>query len=1000
MARTHSIAHHSTQAPITPLDAGNGRGSPLPNGSFICRIRIRTLLFLVLTLLSSFAIIAIFWNGTTLLYNKEQHVWTQLTNTISSTAIQLTNQMAIERGLTTMLIRSNDPAEMENSRPRIARLRESVDHSYLEMIRLVDQLSSLFPQNEVAREKQQVIDAYHHLSEARRVVDHGEDGTKVLITNEWFATASRLIDTTSQLRRIAMRPINQREQVHRDNALVKELLFAASEYAGRNRAIIAKNIAANTPIPRYEQELLEQHQGITIHNLNVAFQEINHIADSPLVGEAMKQVRTLYLDEHLRLFRHIIDSQRRSAPYPIPADEWFDKATFAIDSIITLSWEVSRITNRRIASMEAEANRMQLIGVASMVMIVLISAIAFLLTYRRIASPLSRLETSARHIIDGNLNTPITLSSSDEFGQLADTLEQMRSKLVHDMVERDHAIVELEKLTKAIEQSLSSIIITDDQGIVEYVNPQFTRTTGYKPGDIIGHKSNKLRSGRTPIDTYRELWSTIKNGYIWEAELINKKKSGELYWEFISISPIRNKHNEITHFISVQHDISEKKSLENRIDYLAYHDDLTHLPNKMVLEERFKHFTSNASTDQHGIGLLMLDIDRFKIINESYGHSVGDSLLVMIANRLITFEGLGDTIIRHGGDEFILIVSQNDSGTIVDRSRQLLNMLAQPLNYNGRSIHLTASIGIALYPQDGNDLETLIKHADAAMYDAKSNGGNTFSFFEESMNIAVVKRLDTEHELRRAIEQHEFTLYYQPQINVSTNRFDSAEALIRWRKPNGVIVSPYEFIPVAEETGQIIEIGHWIIEEACRQIAEWNAQTMQGLSVAINLSPRQFLDDDLMSTLNEAIQRHNIDGNQLEIEITESVLMHNRERADQLLRQMRELGISIAIDDFGTGYSSLAYLQNLPIDTIKIDRSFISCIGDSDDGTAIVSTIIAMSKTLHLNTVAEGIETERQRLLLTKMGANFLQGYYFSNPLPPKELEHFFLLRKTPTKQS
>jgi diguanylate cyclase (GGDEF)-like protein len=432
-----------------------------------------------------------------------------------------------------------------------------------------------------------------------------------------------------------------------------------------------------------------------------------------------------------------------------------------------------------------------------------------------------------------------------------------------------------------------------------------------------------------------------------------------------------------------------------QLEHAATHDALTGLPNRVLLADRLAQATAQSERYSRGFAVLVVDLDRFKSINDSLGHIAGDDMLKEVARRLSQMLRKADTLARLGGDEFVLVLNEisgpRDAETVASK---VLASMADPVELSGLDVQISASIGISVFPEDGTDAETLLQHADAAMYHAKKNGRNAFQFFAPVMNVFARERLELESGLRRALVQGEFELHYQPKVDVDSGRIDSAEALIRWHHPKRGLTAPSGFIPIAEETGLIVPIGEWVLYEACRQAREWQTDGMRPLRIAVNLSATQFKQKNLVATVREALAAAGLDPGYLELELTESAVMQDPESSIQVLRQLSGLGVRISVDDFGTGYSSLSYLRRLPLDKLKIDRSFISGVAASRDDAEIVRAIVSLAHSLHLKVIAEGVETEDQLTFLRGLGCDQYQGFHCSPPVPADEFER--MMRHAP----
>lgn len=542
--------------------------------------------------------------------------------------------------------------------------------------------------------------------------------------------------------------------------------------------------------------------------------------------------------------------------------------------------------------------------------------------------------------------------------------------------------------TKVFENAIEGVVITDSNGIILSTNPAFSTITGYSAEEAIGNTPRILRSNRQPPGFYKSLWKTIRDNGQWKGEIWNRRKSGEAYPEFQTITAIRNIHGDVSHYIGVFHDLTPIITRDQALKYNHHHDSLTNLPNRELYIDRLSQAIGHANRNRSKLLVLFFDLDRFQDINNSMGHTKGDRLLQDVAERSMEFIREGDTLARLAGDAFAFILREvkqpEDALAIV---RKLTEALHQPFQVENNEIFITTSIGITLYPDDGHNALTLIKNADIALKRAKSSGRNNCQFYKPAMGNQVDRRLLLEKSLRRAIDNQEFVLHYQPKVAlvsniIGDNPITGMEALVRWNNPEAGMISPGEFIPVAEESGLIIPMGAWILESACRQNQQW-AEQGHKLKVAVNLSPRQFRQPGLYDMIAQTLEKTGLPAESLELEITEGMMVDNVEEAIILLNKLKSLGLSLAMDDFGTGYSSLHYLKRFPIQTLKIDQSFIRDLNHpDDDDAAIVSAIIAMSKSLALRVVAEGVEKLEQLEFLKENSCDEIQGFYYSRPLP------------------
>ncbi len=693
------------------------------------------------------------------------------------------------------------------------------------------------------------------------------------------------------------------------------------------------------------------------------------------------------------------------------------------------------------------------------------------------------------------------------------------SGMIMDITERHRTDAQLRLQGVALEAAADGIVITDQGGNIQWVNPAYTRMTGYRLDEVVGENLRVLKSGKQDQSFYKQLWDTILTGKSWYGELINKRKDGSLYPEEQSITPVLDKNGEIAHFIAIKRDITKHRQIENvtarlgrildqsaneiyvfdattlrfsqvsqgarenlgysmeelesltpvdlkpeftqkmfaklieplrngekeyiafetvhrrkngslypvearlqlshretpqvfvsiiqditermqtqeRLHHLAHHDVLTDLPNRMLFMDRLEHALSRARRAGCLVAVLFLDMDRFKIINDTLGHDVGDRLLQAFGLRLCACVRDGDTVARHGGDEFVIVLE--DVATVDDvpaMARKILNTLAQPFQIDDRELFMTSSIGISLHPSDGQDAPTLLKNADTAMYRAKGTGRNTYQFYSADMSAKAFERLTLETSLRHALKREEFLLYYQPQVDMGTGRIVGVEALLRLQHPDLGLVLPGDFIPLLEDTGLIVPVGEWVLRSACVQAKTWQHAGLPPVRLTVNLSARQFAEPNLTDAVARVLKEVDLDPALLELEITESVIMQNAQATIDTLAALGNMGLRFAIDDFGTGYSSLSYLKRFSINTLKIDRSFVRDITTDTDDTAIITTIAAMAHNLKLNVVAEGVETEEQLAFLRASGCDGFQGYLFSRPVPTKELARLLQQKMVP----
>ena len=562
--------------------------------------------------------------------------------------------------------------------------------------------------------------------------------------------------------------------------------------------------------------------------------------------------------------------------------------------------------------------------------------------------------------------------------------------LVHRMlIAIASAEEELKLRDRAIESSTSAICITDnlapDNPIV-YVNPAFERITGYPSAEVLGRNARLLQGTDVAQPELITIRAALHDGRACQVVLRNYRKDGSMYWSELGISPVRNDAGAVTHYIGVHSDITAAKTHQDELARQANHDSLTGLPNRNLLWDRIDH--ACARTQRYGdfAAVAFLDLDNFKVVNDSLGHSVGDHLLRAVSARLESSLRAMDTVARLGGDEFVLVLSDHKSAQSVSSELQrIVQSFAQPFAVDGRDVYITASVGVVLFPQDAKDPETLMKFAELAMYRAKESGRNVYQLYTAELQTKVTERLTLESMLRRALERGEFALYYQPQVDLRTNRVFGCEALLRWNQPELGMVSPAKFIPLAEETGLIVPIGEWVVRTACLQNKAWQNAGLPFVTVAVNISARQFREKNLVQVVAKILAESGLAPQYLELEVTESVIMHDAHNAIADLQAFRDMGVTLSVDDFGTGYSSLSYLKRFPVDRLKIDQSFVRDINADADDAAIAQAVVTLGHSMNLRVIAEGVETAEQLAFLRRNQCDEMQGYLYGKPVPAHE---------------
>jgi diguanylate cyclase (GGDEF)-like protein/PAS domain S-box-containing protein len=532
------------------------------------------------------------------------------------------------------------------------------------------------------------------------------------------------------------------------------------------------------------------------------------------------------------------------------------------------------------------------------------------------------------------------------------------------------------------ESSLNGILITDANARIIKVNRAFTEIMGYCSEEVLGQKPGLFKSGYHDQDFYRKLWATLKLAGKWQGEIWDCRKNGELVPLWQSISAVHDCDGQVIRYIGVFYDLSEQKRTEEHIHHLAYYDSLTDLPNRQLFIDRCELALEKVRRNHQSLAVLFLDLDRFKHVNDSLGHPVGDELLRAVAQRLKNTLRHGDTVARLGGDEFIVLLEDTGSHAVVENvARKILAGLDQPFMTQDHKLEIGTSIGISCYPEDGEDATALIKHADLALYQAKGQGRGNFQFYDVRLTERAKERLFLESELRDALKREELLVYYQPQFSLADDKLIGAEALLRWHHREHGIIPPDKFISIAEDCGLIVAIGEWVLRSACRQAKAWLDAGFDFQRVAVNLSGVQIERSDMLTTVRQVLADTGLAPKHLELEITETYIMQQAQRNIRIMEDLRALGVALAIDDFGTGQSSLGYLKRLPVDKLKIDRSFVMDIPHDSNDMAITRAIIALGHNLHLTVLAEGIETAEQSAFLKELGCDEAQGYYYSRPM-------------------
>ncbi|GGG54539.1 hypothetical protein GCM10011403_09610 [Pseudohongiella nitratireducens] len=581
------------------------------------------------------------------------------------------------------------------------------------------------------------------------------------------------------------------------------------------------------------------------------------------------------------------------------------------------------------------------------------------------------------------------VNKPDQYGKRdLETLEIL-AEAVWQSIRRKRQDSALGNLSLALEQSPNSVMITGLNGAIEYVNDAFLRNTGFAKDEVIGAQPNIVKSNRNPPEVYHQMWDLLMQGKPWQGDLINRRKDGSEIPERVLIYPVRDNDGNIINYISHKEDLSALRAADEKIEQLANYDHLTQLPNRDILDQQYRHALNIAREYQESIAVFCLNLDNFRAINDALGQSAGDEVLRLVASRLQLALAVRDIVTRQSADTFVAMlpgVGRERAATIASG---LLNVIESPLWVHDRELNLTASVGVALYPGDGEALEILLMRAEAAMFEVKASGRNSIRFFEPKMRSQTSRFLEISNHLKHAIDNNELELVYQPQYSFAEQRVVAAEALLRWNDAELGRISPADFIPVAESNGFIIPISDWVVNTASRQLAEWRSQGLSDLVLAINLSAVQFRQSELSKHLAAIVSRHGVDPGSIEFELTEAVALQDPVLASLTMQRLKKQGFHLSIDDFGTGYSSMSYLKRFSVEKLKIDQSFVKDLKDSESDRAIVKAIIEMAHSLGMKTIAEGVETQQQLVILEGYGCDEIQGYLYSKPLSAKDFLEF-----------
>ncbi|TDT41623.1 PAS domain S-box-containing protein/diguanylate cyclase (GGDEF)-like protein [Halospina denitrificans] len=679
----------------------------------------------------------------------------------------------------------------------------------------------------------------------------------------------------------------------------------------------------------------------------------------------------------------------------VPADAGTASHSFTLSRSAEQDYQLGRVTVT--ASLESANENLQrniqVIFTTQALRTFFISLLILWIFQYFVARHLGTMARYTRQFTLRNLDTPLRLdrnrrgkSVSDELDQVTDAINSMRERLRSDLERQQQDAREIRKLSLALEQSPSSVIICDRDWRIEYVNNKFLQLTGLSRDDVLGQYPAYLTQDTLSGDQNQELWKNVRlqaqRAGVWQGEMQRTRENGERFWEQVVVTPIKDERDIPSHYLILGEDISIRKRYEQQLLRQANYDTLTGLPNRMLALDRLKLALAQSRRDGSMVGVMFLDLDNFKHINDTLGHEAGDNLLIEGARRISACLRGTSTVARLGGDEFLVILPSLSSPAAVEQvAERILQTFVPPFHLADQEVFVSTSIGIALYPGDSDDSTNLLQNADAAMYEAKHRGKSAYQRFQPEMKEVSQERLQMESLLRRALEMQEFELHFQPIIRMDDRQLVGAEALLRWESPTLGEVSPDRFIPLAEETGLIISIGRWVLQQACQAVSRWNQEREEPLCMAINVSPRQFRDPHFVETIRAALDESGLGGESLELEITERLILDNNIDTDRVLAELDAMNVRLSVDDFGTGYSALGYIKKYPFDTLKIDKSFIHDMTTKADDSALVRAIIQMAHSLSLQVIAEGVEAPEEFEFLKKENCDYAQGFLFTPPL-------------------
>lgn len=923
--------------------------------------------------------------------------WLKKTNQLLTSIQGASTELALERGLTASLLAQIESVEAVQSHDLWLSVQAQQDISNRRLAYVqyyLDELLILSPSHPIRHYQQKLQQLLEFMALRRQAVAKAVlTGNSALDVQHWIADSTWAIDVLYGMSGVGMLPLEGNIYSYASRPVVQDVLFTLGEYIGRERALLSSVLAREAPLSESERKALDAQHSL----VEQAYKRIDvFLNELPEASDLARQRQEF--NEQMQNFNNLrtelLAQSTAKQPYSQGSAVWFDQATLSISKVTALSQSLNERFSRQIADLSRNATQSRYLALLAFAALLLSFVISLYFTRKRVLAPLEYLTQAAQGMASGNLQSPIVRAHADELGTLAQAFEHMRTQLLADQEQQKRNQQEFKKLYTAIEQSVAAMLITDANGVVEFVNAQFCTITGYSQAELIGQQAGFWRSSADQ-SSYQEMWHSLKEGKVWVGEVLNKRKNAELYWSLVSISPVLNEQGEIGHFIDIHLDISEHKRLAQRLDFVSYYDQITGLPNRQFLAREFAKKAPLSLPDDAACRLISLSIGRLKHINDSLGWHVGDKVLMEVGWRLKSLCAQKATVAHQEGGKFMLLYPSLPEQDTQEQAQAIIEALHLPISVEHHSLQLIPKIGIASTSNYGH-FDLLLKQANIALHYAEQAAAESVVVYDHSMNVDTQRRLHLEGALRQAIANNELELYYQPKVDTRSEAILAVEALLRWKhSETGQYISPSEFIPMAEDSGLIFALGEWVLKEACRQIKEFQTMGIDRFSVAVNVSVEQLKQPDFAKKVAQVLDESGIGAAYLELELTESLFMENPDQALLLLAELKQMGLKLAIDDFGTGYSSLSYLSQLPVDYLKIDRSFVERVTTDMRFAAIATSIIALGHRMGLKVIAEGIETEAQYRYLAQHQCDQMQGYFFGRPMPAQALAAVMLKQRT-----